>query len=61
MCAVKGVTSEGLCTMVLPVASAGTILHMIWLMGQFQGVIIPMTPIGSRRTTVRGPCGCSNA
>ncbi len=33
--------------MVQPVASAGTTLQAIWLIGQFQGVIMPQTPIGS--------------
>ncbi len=33
--------------MVQPVASAGTTLQAIWLIGQFQGVIRPQTPIGS--------------
>ena len=33
--------------MVQPVASAGTTLQAIWLIGQFHGVIMPQTPIGS--------------
>jgi len=33
--------------MVQPVASAGATLHMIWLSGQFQGVMKLQTPIGS--------------
>ena len=33
--------------MVQPVARAGTTLQAIWLIGQFQGVIMPQTPIGS--------------
>src|SRR6056297_3370631 len=36
-------------TQVQPVAKAGTTLRAIWLIGQFQGVIRPQTPIGSRR------------
>ena len=40
-------TSDGLWTMVLPVARAGAILHITWSIGQFQGVIIPTTPTGS--------------
>jgi hypothetical protein len=46
MWAVKGVISEGLWTIVFPVASAGTILHMIWLMGQFHGVICGPAQVG---------------
>ena len=33
--------------MVQPVASAGATLQAIWLIGQFQGVMKPQTPIGS--------------
>ena len=33
--------------MVQPAASAGATLQAIWLIGQFQGVIRPQTPIGS--------------
>jgi len=36
--------------MVQPTASAGATLQAIWLIGQFQGVISPHTPIGSRMT-----------
>ena len=32
-----------------PAASAGATLQAIWLIGQFHGVIMPTTPIGSRR------------
>ena len=39
--AFSGATSEGLSTIVQPAASAGATLHMIWLMGQFHGVIMP--------------------
>ena len=45
--AFSGAISEGLSTMVQPAARAGATLHMIWLMGQFQGVIMPTTPTGS--------------
>ena len=58
--ALSGATSEGLSTMVQPAARAGATLHMIWLMGQFQGVIMPTTPTGSCTTAVL-PCTCSKA
>ena len=48
MIAFSGATSVGLSTTVQPAASAGATLHMIWLTGQFHGVIRPQTPIGSR-------------
>ena len=47
MMALSGAISEGFSTMVQPAASAGATLHMIWLSGQFHGVIMPTTPIGS--------------
>ena len=37
--------------MVQPAASAGATLQAIWFSGQFHGVIMPMTPTGSRTTT----------
>ena len=40
--------SDGFRIMVQPAASAGATLQAIWLSGQFQGVIMPMTPTGSR-------------
>ena len=43
--------SEGLRTIVQPAARAGATLQAIWLSGQFQGVIMPTTPTGSRTTT----------
>ena len=46
--ALNGVNSLGLSTTVQPAANAGATLHMIWLAGQFHGVISPHTPIGSR-------------
>ncbi|MNY30656.1 hypothetical protein D3C86_1647740 [compost metagenome] len=46
--------------MVQPAASAGATLHMIWLMGQFQGVIMPTTPTGSC-TSVVVPCTFSKS
>jgi hypothetical protein len=56
----SGAISEGLRTTVQPAASAGATLHMIWLMGQFQGVIMPTTPTGSYSVAVV-PCTVSNA
>ena len=44
-----GAISLGFRIMVQPAASAGTTLQAIWLIGQFHGVIMPTTPIGSRR------------
>ena len=44
--------SLGFSTIVQPAASAGAIFTTIWLIGQFQGVIRPQTPIGSRRIRV---------
>ena len=54
-----GVYSEGFRIIVQPAASAGATLQAIWLSGQFHGVIMPMTPTGSR-TTVAEPSGSSN-
>src|ERR1700744_4329201 len=42
-----GAISDGFRIMVQPAASAGTTLQAIWLIGQFHGVIMPTTPIGS--------------
>jgi hypothetical protein len=50
----SGATSDGLRTIVQPAASAPATLHAIWFAGQFQGVIMPTTPIGSRTIAV-GP------
>ena len=58
--ALSGAISVGLSTIVQPAASAGATLHMIWFTGQFQGVMKPHTPIGSRRIIVV-PCGCSKS
>ena len=44
----SGATSDGFSTMVQPAASAGATLQAIWFSGQFHGVIMPTTPIGSR-------------
>ena len=45
--ALKGAISVGFRTIVQPAARAGPTLQEIWFIGQFQGVIIPTTPIGS--------------
>ena len=45
--ALVGHSSDGFSTMVLPPASAGATFRAIWLSGQFHGVIMPTTPIGS--------------
>ena len=50
--AFSGAISVGFKTIVQPAAKAGATLHEIWLIGQFQGVIIPTTPIGSFLITV---------
>ena len=59
MMAENGASSEGLSTMVQPVARAGTTLQAIWLIGQFQGVMRPQTPMGSFTIRV-GPRSSSN-
>lgn len=46
---VSGVTSLGLITTVLPVASAGASFHTRIISGKFHGVISAFTPTGSRR------------
>ena len=58
--AFKGAISEGFSTIVQPAAIAGPTLQAIWFSGQFHGVIIPQTPIGSRATSVV-PNMCSNS
>ena len=47
MIASMGDSSLGFSTIVQPAASAGATLEAIWLIGQFHGVIMPQTPIGS--------------
>ncbi len=47
MMPVIGAISLGFSTIVQPDASAGPTLQVIWLSGQFHGVIMPTTPIGS--------------
>src|SRR5699024_7390842 len=44
---VEGVSSDGLITKELPVASAGAIFQEACSRGKFHGVIMPQTPIGS--------------
>jgi hypothetical protein len=44
-----GVSSDGLTTIVLAPASAGQSFHASITSGEFQGMIAPTTPIGSRR------------
>ena len=56
----NGESSDGLRTIVQPVASAGATLAAIWLIGQFHGVISAQTPIGSRTIRVLPRCS-SNA
>jgi hypothetical protein len=56
----NGAISEGLSTIVQPQASAGATLQAIWLAGQFQGVMSPQTPTGSRTICVV-PCNRSNS
>ena len=51
MMASSGAISLGFSTIVQPAASAGATLQVIWLSGQFQGVIMPTTPIGSLTTS----------
>src|SRR3546814_4753728 len=53
ICAEYGASCGGLSTIVHPVASAGRTLTATWFIGQFHGVIIAQTPIGSRRIIVR--------
>ena len=48
----NGATSEGFSTTVQPTASAGATLQAIWLTGQFQGLMKPHTPTGSRAISV---------
>jgi len=43
----RGVTSDGLCTTVLPAARAGPNFHSHINKGKFQGEIRPTTPKGS--------------
>ena len=52
----EGVNSEGLRIMVQPAASAGATLQVIWFSGQFQGVIMPTTPIASRTSMAEPSC-----
>ena len=49
----KGVKSDGLITTVQPAASAGATLRVIIAFGKFQGVMMPETPTGCFRVTMR--------
>ena len=40
--------SDGLTTTVLPAASAGASVYIVSSTGEFQGMMIPTTPSGSR-------------
>jgi hypothetical protein len=42
--ALNGAPSGGFKAMGQPAANDGATLHVIWLIGQFQGVIRPQTP-----------------
>ncbi len=44
-----GVSSAGLSTIALPPASAGAAFQLSMTSGEFQGMIAPTTPSGSRR------------
>ena len=48
MVAVRGVTSEGFATTVLPAASAGAIFQVNRYSGRFHGLMQPTTPSGGR-------------
>src|SRR5437773_9785542 len=50
--AFSGAISDGFSTIVQPAASAGATLQVIWLIGQFHGVMKPQTPTGSRTIAV---------
>ena len=56
----SGDSSEGLSTIVQPVAIAGMTFSAIWFIGQFQGVISAQTPIGSYRIRSSGVSGRSS-
>ncbi|MNN43746.1 hypothetical protein D3C81_1579980 [compost metagenome] len=53
--ALPGTRSAGLKTTALPNANAGAIFQAGIAIGKFQGVMIPTTPSGSRRTSVSTP------
>ena len=55
----SGVCSAGLTIIVQPTASAGPAFRVIIAAGKFQGVIPAVTPIGSRRTTIRLSAWCA--
>ena len=45
----SGVSGAGLCTTVLPAASAGAIFALLRMSGKLNGVTTATTPSGSRR------------
>ncbi len=49
----SGVYGDGLITIVLPVRTAGMMCQLPINIGQFHGVIEPMTPIGLRCSSIR--------
>ena len=49
----ENVKSDGLITTVQPAASAGATLRVIIAFGKFQGVMMPETPTGCFRVTMR--------
>ena len=51
----SGASSAGLCTTVLPHASAGASFHDAITSGKFHGVIAPTTPTGSRSVYEKMP------
>ena len=53
--AVRGVSSAGFSTTVLPAASAGASFQEAIVRGKFQGVISPTTPTGSRTVNACPP------
>jgi hypothetical protein len=53
--AVRGVSSAGFGTTVLPAASAGPSFHEAMATGKFHGTIRPTTPSGSRNVNACPP------
>ncbi|MNQ51360.1 hypothetical protein D3C85_653390 [compost metagenome] len=53
--ALAGTRFAGLNTTALPKARAGAIFHAAVAMGKFHGVMMPITPIGSRWTSISMP------
>ncbi len=57
----SGAISDGFSTQVQPASSAGMTFSVIWLIGQFHGVMRPQTPIGSRTITWPSAKGSSHS